>query len=73
MEKQQGRVERPQGRRTERELDRLRRKLDESDALIKKLGRIIQAKDAQIRELRELLAKRERIPHRLPVSKAGNA
>lgn len=52
-------MERLQGRQ-ERELEEVRQELVEAQALIRKMGRIIQSRDTEIKELREHIAKKER-------------
>jgi predicted nucleic acid-binding Zn-ribbon protein len=63
-------MEKSHGRSLERELDHLRDQLADAHSLIKKLGKIIKAKDDEIHKLRELIAKRRRF---LPAMPEGNS
>jgi mannitol/fructose-specific phosphotransferase system IIA component (Ntr-type) len=63
-------MERPQARKTE--LERVKLKLEEANALIKKLSRILESREKENHELRQMIRQREKFG-RLPVSRGGNA
>lgn len=63
-------MEKQHGRQREDELERKTRELEEANLLIRKLGKIIKAKDEELVKLRELVARRRRF---LPAMPEGNA